>query len=77
MKEIVMPQFGETSEEEIRIVKWLKRRGDFVAAGEQLLEVETEKANLTIEAAYSGKISSIVKEAGEVVRPGEVIAYIE
>jgi len=77
MKEIVMPQFGEISEEEIRIVKWLKKKGDFVAAGEQLLEVETEKANLTIEAAYSGNIRSIIRGEGEVVRPGEVIAYIE
>lgn len=77
MIEIVMPQFGETVEEEITISKWLKNIGDLIEAGEVLLEVETDKATLSVEAADTGKLVRIVKDAGEVVKPGNVIGYLE
>ncbi len=77
MKEVIMPQFGETTEEEIRIVKWFKQPGDIVQQGEYLVEIETEKASLELEAAYSGKLSEIVKQEGEIVKPGALIAYME
>ena len=77
MIEIVMPQFGETVEEEITITRWIKSVGDPVQAGEMLLEVETDKATLSVEAADSGRLERIVKEAGEVVKPGTVIGYLE
>jgi len=76
MIEIVMPQFGETVEEEIAISRWLKSAGDFIEAGETIFEVETDKATLSVEAADSGKLARIVKEAGEVVKPGTVIGYL-
>lgn len=72
-----MPQFGETPEEEIRIVKWLKRPGDKVNQGEYLLEVETQKASLGLEAACSGTLKTIVKQEGEIVKPGVLIAWIK
>jgi pyruvate/2-oxoglutarate dehydrogenase complex dihydrolipoamide acyltransferase (E2) component len=77
MIEIVMPQFGETVEEEITIVRWLKNTGDLITAGDTLFEVETDKAVMPVEAADSGKLAQIVKEAGEVVKPGTVIGYLE
>jgi pyruvate/2-oxoglutarate dehydrogenase complex dihydrolipoamide acyltransferase (E2) component len=77
MTEIVMPQFGETVEEEITISRWLKSVGDRIEAGEVIYEVETDKATLSVEAADSGKLARIVKEAGEVVKPGTVIGYLE
>jgi pyruvate/2-oxoglutarate dehydrogenase complex dihydrolipoamide acyltransferase (E2) component len=77
MIEIVMPQFGETVEEEINITRWLKSVGDRINAGEVIYEVETDKATLSVEAADSGKLTRIVKEAGEVVKPGTVIGYLE
>jgi pyruvate/2-oxoglutarate dehydrogenase complex dihydrolipoamide acyltransferase (E2) component len=77
MIEIVMPQFGETVEEEITITRWLKSVGDPIAAGEVIFEVETDKATLSVEAADSGRLTGIVKEAGEVVKPGTVIGYLE
>lgn len=77
MKEIVMPQFGETQEEEIRIVKWLKQPGDNVQQGDYLVEIETEKASMELESAYSGILSEIVKEEGEIVKSGTLIAYME
>lgn len=77
MIEIVMPQFGETVEEEISISKWLKEIGDSIEAGEVIFEVETDKAALSVEAADSGKLARIVKDAGEAVKPGTVIGYLE
>jgi pyruvate/2-oxoglutarate dehydrogenase complex dihydrolipoamide acyltransferase (E2) component len=77
MIEIVMPQFGETVEEEITISKWLKSIGDRIEAGEIIFEVETDKATLSVEAADAGKLARIVKNAGEVVKPGTVIGYLE
>lgn len=77
MIEIVMPQFGETVEEEITIRKWLKKTGDPIEAGEVLLEVETDKATFSVEAADSGKLAQIVKDAGQVVKPRTVIGYLE
>jgi len=72
-----MPQFGETVEEEITISRWLKSVGDPIEAGETIYEVETDKATLSVEAADSGKLVRIVKDAGEVVKPGTVIGYLE
>ena len=74
---IVMPQFGETVEEEITITRWIKSVGDSVQAGEMLLEVETDKATLSVEAADSGILARIVKDAGEMVKPGAVIGYLK
>ncbi len=76
MTEIVMPQFGETTEEQIVIVKWLRSPGEKVVAGEMLLEIETEKSTLQVEAVSSGVLASIVRQEGESVKPGEVIGYI-
>ena len=77
MIEIVMPQFGETMEEEITISRWLRKIGDPVEAGGTLYEVETDKAALSVEAADSGTLARILKDAGEVVKPGTVIGYLE
>ena len=77
MKEIVMPQFGETAEEEIVIKKWLKKPGAIVKIGDLLLEVETEKSSLEIEAVDSGTLVKIVKQEGEIVKPETVIGYID
>ncbi len=72
-----MPQFGETVQEEITVLRWLKKVGQTVAEGEALLEIETDKAAMTVEAADSGRLARITQEAGAVVRPGAVIGYLE
>lgn len=77
MIEIVMPQFGETVEEQITINRWLKSVGDLIEAGEAIYEVETDKATLSVEAADAGRLARIVKDAGEAVKPGTVIGYLE
>jgi pyruvate/2-oxoglutarate dehydrogenase complex dihydrolipoamide acyltransferase (E2) component len=77
MIEIIMPQFGETVEEEITILQWLKGIGEEVQRGQALLEIQTEKAAFTVEAADSGQLAKIIKGTGQAARPGTVIGYLE
>ena len=70
-----MPPLGQTSDE-IRIEAWLKKPGEEVTAGDALLEVETDKATLEVEASSSGVLLAIVHDAGTVVTAGEVIGWI-
>jgi pyruvate dehydrogenase E2 component (dihydrolipoamide acetyltransferase) len=70
-----MPPLGETSDE-LRIVAWRKAVGDDVAVGEPLLEIETDKTTLEVEAAVAGTLLRIVHAATETVPAGTVIAYV-
>ena len=76
MGNIVVPALGE-SVVEARVVRWLKRQGDHVDAGEPLVELETEKVDLEVRADEAGTISSIAKNEGEDVKVGDVLAVIE
>ena len=72
---IRMPALGQTSDE-LRILRWLKTEGEAVKAGEPLLEVETDKATLEVEAAVAGILLRIVCPAEESAESGSVIAYV-
>jgi pyruvate dehydrogenase E2 component (dihydrolipoamide acetyltransferase) len=74
-QEVRMPALGQTSDE-VRILLWRKREGERVAIGEPLLEVETDKAALTVESAFTGTMAKIERQAGETVEAGTVIAYL-
>jgi pyruvate dehydrogenase E2 component (dihydrolipoamide acetyltransferase) len=63
--------------EEVRVVRWLKSIGDAVAAGEPLLEVETEKAVVEIEAAATGRLSQILVQNDSRAVVGDQVAWIE
>jgi pyruvate dehydrogenase E2 component (dihydrolipoamide acetyltransferase) len=62
---ILMPKAGQSMTEG-RVVAWLKKEGDAVARGEPLLEIETDKANLEVEAPESGVLRRIFVAEGEV-----------
>ncbi len=70
-----MPPLGQTSDE-LQILAWRKEEGDEVALGEPLLEVETDKATLEVEATATGTLLRILHRAGETVGEGTVIAYL-
>ena len=70
-----MPPLGATSDE-LQIVQWLKEVGSVVEQGEPLLEVETDKATLEVEAAVAGTLLAVLHGAGETVPVGEVLAYV-
>ena len=67
MPNIVVPELGE-SVVEARVAKWLKQVGDQVAAGEPLVELETEKIDLEVSADRAGVLASIAHQEGADVR---------
>src|SRR5688572_5697056 len=76
MTDIVVPQLGE-SVVEARVAKWLKKEGDHVRAGEALVELETEKIDLEVNAEKSGVVTSIKRHEGEDVKIGEILAVLD
>lgn len=66
----------EMGQEAARIVRWHKSEGDNVRKGESLLEIETDKVNVEIEATASGTLADVSAEAGDEVRVGATIARI-
>jgi 2-oxoglutarate dehydrogenase E2 component (dihydrolipoamide succinyltransferase) len=73
---IVVPELGE-SVVEARVARWLKNEGDQVAAGEALVELETEKIDLEVSADRAGVLTSIKHTAGADVKVGEVLALLD
>ncbi len=73
--EIIMPKLGQTMERG-KILRWLKKEGERVEKGETLLEVETDKAVLEVEARGSGILRRRLAQEGEVVPVAKIIGYI-
>src|SRR6185295_1687005 len=76
MINIVVPELGE-SVLEARIARWLKKVGDHVSVGEALVELETEKINLEVNAERGGVISGITRQDGEDVKIGDVLGTLD
>jgi pyruvate dehydrogenase E2 component (dihydrolipoamide acetyltransferase) len=73
--DVIMPMLG-MAQDSGRIVRWLKAAGDEVARGDPVLEVETDKATVQIEADGSGVLIAVTAAAGDDVPVGTVIARI-
>ncbi len=73
--DVTMPKLGMTMESAM-ILRWHRSPGDEVRAGEVLLEVETDKAGMDVEAEVSGRLTEVLAEAGATVPVGGVIARI-
>jgi len=76
MSAITMPKMSDTMEEG-KIVRWLKREGDQVTEGEPIAEIETDKANVEMEAFEPGVIKEIIAKEGDTVPVGQAIAELE
>jgi len=74
--DIVVPQLGE-SVIEARVARWLKREGEPVTTGEPLVELETDKIDLEVNADTAGVLSRIVHKDGDDVKVGEVLGVID
>jgi pyruvate dehydrogenase E2 component (dihydrolipoamide acetyltransferase) len=72
---VVMPAL-EMAQETGKIVSWLKKEGDKITKGEALLEVETDKAVVEIEAPGDGVLVDVKQTEGAVVPVGQTIAWI-
>ena len=74
MADVAMPRLSDSMEEGT-ILKWLKSDGDEVSRGDELVEIETDKANMTYEADQDGALK-IVAQEGDTLAVGETIAQI-
>jgi len=74
MADITMPRLSDSMEEGT-ILKWLKADGDEVARGEELVEIETDKATMTYESDSDGTLEIVAGE-GDTLPIGEVIAHV-
>jgi pyruvate dehydrogenase E2 component (dihydrolipoamide acetyltransferase) len=72
---VLMPKLSEAMETG-KVIRWLKKAGDQVKGGDVIAEIETDKANVEIEAFGSGVLRKIVVDAGGQVPVGELIAII-
>jgi pyruvate dehydrogenase E2 component (dihydrolipoamide acetyltransferase) len=72
---IVMPQLGLTMEEGT-VSGWLKKTGDAVKQNEPLFSVSTDKVEMDVESAVDGTLGKIIVPAGETVKVGTVLAYV-
>jgi pyruvate dehydrogenase E2 component (dihydrolipoamide acetyltransferase) len=75
MADVVMPRLSDSMEEGT-ILQWLKKLGDDVAVGDELVEIETDKANMAYESDVAGKLTEIIAAEGETQPIGSVIARI-
>jgi pyruvate dehydrogenase E2 component (dihydrolipoamide acetyltransferase) len=73
--EVIMPALG-VAQETGRVVRWNATEGQEVRAGDELLEIETDKVTVSIEAPTSGLLASVRAANGDDVPVGTVIAFI-
>ncbi|HXC47516.1 MAG TPA: dihydrolipoamide acetyltransferase family protein [Candidatus Sulfotelmatobacter sp.] len=72
---VVMPAL-EMAQENGKLLAWRKKEGDSVSKGEPLLEIETDKAVVEVEAPGDGILAGITAEVGAVIPVGETIAWL-
>ena len=72
---VVMPAL-EMAQETGKLVSWKKKEGEKVAKGEMLLEVETDKAVVEVEAMAEGILGGVTARVGDVVPVGQTIAWL-
>src|SRR5512145_120837 len=70
-----MPALG-MAQETGKVIRWLKAEGEQVQQGDPLLEIETDKATVEIEATASGTLANVTAHEGEDIPVGHVIALI-
>ena len=74
MADIVMPRLSDTMEEGT-ILRWLKRDGEQVRRGEELVEIETDKATMAYESDQEGILQTVAGE-GDTLAVGQLIARV-
>ena len=74
-QDIVMPRLSDSMEEGV-VLAWMKSVGDEVALGEELVEIETDKANMVYESDTAGTLLEILADVNDTVEIGKPIARI-
>jgi pyruvate dehydrogenase E2 component (dihydrolipoamide acetyltransferase) len=75
MAEIVMPRLSDSMEEGT-VLQWLKKVGDEIAVGDEIVEIETDKANMAYESDVAGTLTEILAEEGATLAIGSPIAVV-
>jgi pyruvate dehydrogenase E2 component (dihydrolipoamide acetyltransferase) len=75
MAEIVMPRLSDSMEEGT-ILTWMKQVGEEVAVGDELVEIETDKANMAYESDVAGTLTQILAQEGDTLAIGAPIATV-
>jgi dihydrolipoamide dehydrogenase len=73
--EITMPQLSDTMTEGT-VIKWRRKEGEKIKSGEEIAEIETDKATMPMEAFDGGTLAVILAKEGEKVKVGQVIGVI-
>ncbi len=76
MKEIKIPELAESITEGT-IAEWLVKEGDKIEKGDPVVELETDKVNVEVNADYAGVLTEITSQAGDDVEVGDVIGKID
>jgi pyruvate dehydrogenase E2 component (dihydrolipoamide acetyltransferase) len=74
-EEVVMPRLSDSMEEGT-VLKWLKSVGDEVAVGDELVEIETDKANMVYESDLAGTLVELLAQEGDTLPVGDPIARV-
>src|SRR5260370_11166284 len=72
---VVMPAL-EMAQENGKLLAWRKKEGERVTKGEPLLEIETDKAVVEVEAPGDGLLAGVTAQVGAVIPVGETIAWL-
>jgi pyruvate dehydrogenase E2 component (dihydrolipoamide acetyltransferase) len=75
MSDIVMPRLSDSMEEGT-ILTWMKSVGDEIAVGDEIVEIETDKANMAYESDVAGTLTEILAQEGETLPIGSPIAKV-
>src|SRR5271157_4177096 len=75
MVKVLMPKGSDTMTEG-KVLKWVKKEGDQVSAGDAVVEIETDKVDMEVEAMGGGVLRKILVQSGKVVPVGELLALI-
>jgi pyruvate dehydrogenase E2 component (dihydrolipoamide acetyltransferase) len=76
LREFKFPDVGEGIAEG-EIVRWLVKEGDSVKEDQDLLEVETDKALLTLNSPYTGKVTRLHGKEGDIIKVGDVLTTVD
>ncbi|MBM9592059.1 lipoyl domain-containing protein [Leptospira sp. 201903075] len=77
MKEFLLktPDLGDT--EKIELVRWLRKVGDSVTVGDEMIELVTDKAAFPVESPYAGTLKKILIPEGSVVKKGDILGIMD
>jgi len=72
---VMMPKGSDTMTEG-KVLKWLKKEGDVISTGDTVVEIETDKVDMEVEAMGGGVLRKILVAPGKVVPVGELLAIV-